>query len=49
MPTLVWRVSKGDWNVHAIYTWLCDMGFIRAFNDMDGELQYEFLVCHFGE
>ena len=49
MPTLIWQVTKGHWNVHAIYIWLCDMGLIQMFNALNGEEQYEFLTLQFGE
>lgn len=49
MPTLVWQVTKGEWNIHFIYMWLCNMGFIQMFNSLSGEEQYEFLTLQFGE
>lgn len=49
MPTLVWQVTKGEWNIQFIYMWLCDLDLIQMFNALNGEEQYEFLVDQFGE
>ena len=44
---IVWKVKFGEWNINYIWQWLYQHNTLEAFNAMDAEAQFEYLMDEF--